>query len=218
MRKLLLMTIIGLTSVFSVSAQQSASLSIIGPASWTPGTVITLSVQDTFANLSGGGASGLTYLLEVNSAIAPFLSITGLNHFTFAEGFNGPIPVLMIRFNIAGSPGFMREGVDLGGSNNPLTIIPNGSYHVTDITFTLAAGAPNGTYTLRTTPQSIQTDGNFLDVPIPQASFVFTVVPEPSALALLGIGAIGSGVFIYRRRKTRTEESASCYTRRTRSN
>jgi len=39
------------------------------------------------------------------------------------------------------------------------------------------------------------------DAPFPQASFVFTVVSDPSTLALVGIGAASSGVLIYRRRK-----------------
>lgn len=202
-KTLLITMLIALTTAFSAPAQESASVSFSGPSSWTPGTSITLSVQDTFSNLIGGGSSGLDYFLEVNSAIAPFLSITNLNYFTFGVGGPPlPVPGTPILFDASGSSGFMRERMTLGGVNNP-PLVPNGSYHVTDITFTLAAGAPNGTYTLRATPQSSQADGNFNDVPIPQSPFAFAVVPEPSARALLGIGAIGSGVLIYRRRKHR---------------
>src|ERR1700681_1874067 len=199
MKKTLLITIIGLTTACSMFAQESAILSITGPSSWVPGTSITLSVQDTYTNL--GGSYGLTYFLSVNSSVAPFLSITGLSHFTFTDGYNGPFPILF---------GTGTEGVDLGGANNPLTLIPDGSYHVTDITFTVAAGAPVGTYTLRTRPPSIQTDANFQDVSIPESTFVFNVVPQPSTLALLGIGAVGSGLLIYRRRKYRYGATDQC--------
>jgi hypothetical protein len=209
MKKTLLITMIGLTTAFSVFAQESATLSFTGPSSWVPGTSITLSVQDTYMNL--GGSYGSSYWLEVNNAVAPFLSITNLVYSPpCPNGYTGPVPVL---FNVPYDPGFMVENPDLGAGSN-LVLVPDGSYHITDITLALAAGAAPGTYTLRittTNPRpSIQTDGNFNDVPFPEASFVFNVVPEPSALALLGIATIGSGLLMYRRRKDRNGATDQC--------
>jgi len=152
----------------------------------------------------GGGSFGLSYWVQVNTAIAPFLTITGVTHYVF--GGNGDFFPLSFIETAGTDPGFLTTRAadghtgDLGGSG-PLVL--DGSYHVTDITFALAAGAPAGTYTLRTTTASprgsIQVTSDFGDAPFPQASFVFTVVPEPSTLALLGLVAVGAGIVAYRR-------------------
>jgi hypothetical protein len=199
MKKALLVVLVGLT--FSCNAfSQGVSLSFSGPSTWVPGTSVTLAVQDTFAI---GGSYGFSYWLEVSTAIAPFFTITGeMNFPPFPDGFNNTYPIL---FNQPGSPGFMGENGAQDGAPNPVVLVPDGSYHVMDITFALAAGAPIGTYTLHTTTASprgsIQVTSDFGDAPFPQASFVFNVVPEPSTLALLGLSAVTTGVIAYRRRK-----------------
>ena len=50
----------------------------------------------------------------------------------------------------------------------------------------MASGALSGIYTLRT---NLAMHGLFQDLTIPQASFIFTVMPEPNTLVLLGIGS-----------------------------
>lgn len=201
MKKPLRLILVGLTmTVSSLLAQQSASLSFSGPTTWTPGTSVTLAVQDTYSGF-GGGSWASSYWLQVSSAVAPFLTITGLTYFPpFPNGYSGPFPVA---FNVSGQPGFTGEAPDLGAGVNG--VVPDGSYHITDITFALAANAPVGTYTLLTTTASprgsIQVTSDFNDFPIPQASFVFTVVPEPSTLALVALAALGAGIVAYRRRR-----------------
>lgn len=190
MKTALLFAVIGLTiSMCSLEATQNLSFS--GPSNWTQGTSIVLSTTDTYSGF-GGGSWGLSYSLVVDNTIDPFLWVTGVSYFTFTSGYPGPFPVHV-------------GDIDYGASSGAL--VPDGSYHVTDITFALMANAPAGTYTLRTTTAaprgSIQVTSDFGDAPFPQASFVFTVVPEPSTLALFGIGAAGSGVLTYRRRKNR---------------
>ncbi len=201
MKKALLVALITLAAaVTPLRAQQSASLSFSGPTTWTPGTSITLSVQDAYSGF-GGGSWGSSYWLQVSSAVAPSLTITGLTYFPpFPNGYPGPFPIL---FNVAGEPGFTGEAPDLGAGANGL--VPDGSYHITDITFALAANAPAGTYTLLTTTASprgsIQVTSDFNDAPLPQASFVFTVVPEPSTLALIALAAASASIVAYHRRR-----------------
>jgi len=210
MKKTLLITLIGLTSACSAFAQ--VSLSFSGPTNWTPGTSVTLQCTDTFLNF--GGSYGLSYWLEVNNALAPFLTITGLTYhqpFTDGNNFSGTFP---FSFNTTSGadPGFMADETanneigDLGATSNGLVLIPDGTYpDITDITFALAANAPIGTFTLRTTDMdtkhSLQVTSDFGPAYFPQASFVFNVVPEPSSLALVALTAVGVGVMAYRRRK-----------------
>jgi PEP-CTERM motif-containing protein len=212
MKRTLLITLIGLTIVAtSLFAQTSQTLSISGPSNWVPGTTVTLSVQDAF---SGYLAYGLSYWLMVSNAIAPSLTITSVTYFTFPDGNN--IGTFPFSFNSTSGadPGFMTtttangQSGDLGATaNGPMQPPPPGlPLHVTDINFAIAANAPFGTYTLRTTTASprgsIQVTSDFGDAPFPQASFVFSVVPEPSTLALITLTSIGAGVMAYRRRKS----------------
>ena len=190
MKKALLVALTGLTAAISpVCALQRLSLS--GPTTWTPGTSIVLQTTDTYLGF-GGGSWGLSYFFEVESTIDPFLLVSGLSFFTFPNGnYTGPFPARLTT-------------IDCGATSPTLVPDTDGST-VTDITIALPANAPAGTYTLRTTTASprgsFQITSDFGDAPFPEATFVFTVIPEPSTLALIGLVGFAAGLMAYRRRK-----------------
>ena len=210
MKRTMLVALVSLNWVTSSLHATIQNLSFSGPMTWTPGTSVVLAVQDTYSGY-GAGSYGSSYWLQLNTSLAPFLTITGLVYYPpFPIGYNGPFPILFD--STAGSdPGFSCETADLGAEPNPPfepaagAPVPDGSYHITDITFALAAGAPAGIYTLRTTTASprvsVQIGSDSGHAPFPQASFVFNVVPEPSSLALIALTSIGAGVMAYRHRK-----------------
>lgn len=202
------------TAISPLYATQS--LSITGPDHWGAGTSVTLSVFDMYSGF-GSGSLGLSYWFEVPNALAPFITITSVTRVTFTHPNNvGTFP-LYFDTSEGADPGYMSTleadhscggqpcTGDLGGMNEPFMPIPDGTYHVTDITFALAPNAPAGTYTLRTTTASprgsVQIGADFSDHAFPQASFVFNVVPEPSTLALIALTGIAAAVMAYRHRK-----------------
>ena len=207
MKKALLAAIISATMATSAVFGTNESMSFTGPASWTPGTQITLNVFLTFA---GYNSPGFSYWLEVNNAVAPFLSILSHTNVSFTDPNNvNPKPAL---FNLnQGTAGNMVEGNDLGATTPPASPVPPGmNIPIGSITFMLDAGASSlagQTFTIATTTLSpkaseVTSLPDFNDNAIARSTFSFTIVPEPSTFALIGVGAVVSGMLAYRRRKT----------------
>src|SRR5438270_5158166 len=147
MKKTLFATVIcSMTSISPLFGQHMQSLRFSGPSSIdiTTTNTFTLSVNLTF---TGYNAYGLSYWLEVQNALAPFLTITGVTHY---PPFPGPPDLVPKLFNIGGDPGYSGEPDDLGAVSFPMQV-PPGKYHVSDITLMLGPGTPLGMYDLRST-------------------------------------------------------------------
>jgi PEP-CTERM motif len=196
MKKTLLITIIcGIMVAGPAFSQHVQSLS------FTPSGSIfqqndTFNVE-TFLTYSGYNAYSFVFWLETPVVGAGFFHITSEEHFVpFTNGYTGPNDFDSCDNN------YCYTQHDLGGSNNPLILIPPGMYDVERMHFSITNAAP-GVYTFLTTTEnprpSIVTDQDFNDNPIPQASFTITVVPEPSTLALLALMGTGAGLLAYRR-------------------
>src|ERR1043166_8712456 len=133
-----------------VGQTHTQSLLFTGPSSIdiTTTSTFTLSASLTF---NGYMTFGLSYWLEVQNDLAPFLTITSVNYFTFPFPNSSMFPC---PFNSTGgaSAGYMVAPCDLGATtNNQLMLPPPGTYHIADITFMLGQGTPIGMYDLRST-------------------------------------------------------------------
>lgn len=161
----------------------SQSLIFAGPSTWTPGTSTTLQV---FLTYDGYSAFGLSYWLEVPTALAPFLSITGVTYGAQFPDPNSVSPNPSLFNSTSGAiPGYMNQTRDLGSTNasTPGSEIPPGTYQTNTLTFTLDAGAASlggQSFTMRSTITSPRvsevTDSQFNDNNInPPGMFVITI-------------------------------------------
>jgi hypothetical protein len=174
--------------------------------SFNIGSTFSLDASITFSGYTG---DGLSYWLQVPTALAPYISITTEQYFTFTDP--NSTGAKTFTSSSGASSGFLADqgssnSGDLGATAvNSTFDVTAGSYLVSTLNFTLSSAAPVGTYTIRTTtltPKISEVNDNaFAAHNLPSASYSITVVPEPSTLVfLLGGAGLVVGNFVRRRR------------------
>jgi hypothetical protein len=176
----------------------------------SPGSAFSLDVYATFTGYTG---RGLSYWLEVPTALASHISITSEAYFTWTDD-NQTFFVSDTFNDAAGADsGFLAASRDLGATSifsGGMFVQDKsaGTYKVSTLGFSLDPSTPAGTYTIMTTlgggagknsEISDSTDTHHL---VSEATFTLTVVPEPTTLSLLGLGSLGSiGLTMLRARR-----------------
>ena len=199
MKKLLLTAILAaaVSSAFGQTITFNDNVGVANAGTYNPTDVFNV---DVFLNVTSN-SSGFSYWLQTESGIASQITLTAQQYFTFDTNTQ---PGAKTFSDTAGAdPGFLSaKGAgtlsgDLGGTNaGAVTIAASATpYKVSNLTFSLSGLAP-GTYHLYTTTLSPKaseaTYPGFVDNPITQAVYTFTVVPEPATWSLFGLGGVGS--------------------------
>jgi hypothetical protein len=201
MKKALLIT----TIVCGMMVAGTAFSQVHQSISFTPSGTI-FNQNDTFTvdatlTFAGYQATGLSYWLETAPGTQSFFSITAETYLTFTDGAQPGWPNNFDFVMPNGvDTGYFATHNDLGAMAHDVTMpIPPGTYQVSHISFSIMSASP-GVYTFYTTttgPRPSVVEDGLAEEDIPRASFTITVVPEPSAFALLAVA--GSGLIAYRR-------------------
>ena len=162
---------------------------------------------------------GLNFVITTGGNIN---SIVGSSYWFYqVSPFGGPFPFAITGFDGTGSlfttttPVFpISLNAPTGGfsSGVPVPGLPSGTYFIGNLTFSVAPNGVPGSYTVGNTTSatpgvggriSVLNDSDGDTAPIAASNFNIAVVPEPSSLALMVVGAVGAGLAVYGRRVRR---------------
>jgi hypothetical protein len=167
-----------------------------------PGNAGTYNPTDHFAidvylTFNGYNAAGLSLWLETDAVAAPHIVLTS---FTYGTTFSDPIQpgALPVGFTLLQPTGLYTtpNPSDLGAlTKEPFQVVGPGTYFIGHLSIDLSGLAP-GIYSLQTDatgPHSSEvTNGDPVsDEFLPVTTYTITVVPEPSAFALLVVSTLG---------------------------
>ena len=177
---------------------QSAAFTF-APVSGTaavPGGTFQFTINLTVSGLTGGSATqpgaqniqGLTYFLQQNGGTTFPFSISGrdIGASPFTDLISTQAQVFASPGNLIDANGNER---DLGAlADNPMG---NGTYFIATITLSIGNNFAFESYTIQTVTTGGRTavfnDSEGDTAPIQPGSLTFTVIPEPSPLALVGM-------------------------------
>jgi PEP-CTERM motif len=206
-----LITCLLLMAGFTYGAGETLSLTSGGLNSITLNSGTTSFQLDVSSSWTGYSSYGLSYWLQVPSAVASAFSITNVTYgAAFPDGNQTSPATVQFTDSVAADgakSGYTIETRDLGGTSSDTTGPGSsaGTYADTSMTISLNGLAP-GTYILASTSSgsrpSKENDTSFGTHPFPEADFTITVVPEPATLSLLGLSGLGSvGLTMLRARR-----------------
>ena len=170
-KKTLLITIIsamtGLGAAYAGNGTQSLSFNdgngTPNSGTYMPNDTISLDIFITFA---GYNSPGLSFWLEAQNGMAPFLTIASITWgTTFPDPTTPPGQIPGQRFDSAtgASPGFLSEVPDLGSTSDPATPASPGTYLEAHITLSII-GATIVAFILQSTivsPHASEVIGEF---------------------------------------------------------
>ncbi len=168
-----------------------------GPSSYSLSSTFIVTV---FANLgpTGGGNVQVTVSLTYDQSVITAVSCLETPGLQFVgDGVWAPLTANCGAFN-PGDGGLVTPGIVLGIEQSNFGIPGSGSFGTLELGTITFHAAADGTDTITA---SLDGGGGFLGADfvnrtsgIPLDSLVVTVVPEPTTLALLGLGVLGLGL------------------------